>query len=134
MEATNTNPPKKSKFKKFLTYTFVIFILVSVAYIFICGMTYSEGTRSGVMYKISKKGLIFKTLEGELNLGGFSEGEGTIMSQKIWNFSVKDKEVFDKLNTFQGKKIAVDYKEVIRVFFWQGDTRYFVTNVKSLDN
>lgn len=87
----------------------------------------------GVMYKVSKKGLIFKTLEGELNLGGFSEGEGTVMSQKIWNFSIKDKEVFDKLNTFQGKKIAVDYKEVIRVFFWQGDTRYFVTSVKALE-
>lgn len=48
METTNTNPPKKSKFKKFLLYTFVIFILVSVAYVFICGMAYSEGTRGYV--------------------------------------------------------------------------------------
>ncbi|MES2838307.1 MAG: 6-phosphogluconate dehydrogenase [Bacteroidota bacterium] len=133
MESTSTTAPKKSKFKKILWISFFTILLISVAYVFICGISYSEGTRSGVLYKISKKGFVFKTYEGELNLGGFSEGDGTVMSQKIWNFSVKDNEMFDKLNTFQGKRIVVDYKEVIRVFFWQGETRYFVTNVKELN-
>lgn len=133
MESTTTTTPKKSKFKKILWISFFTILLISVAYVFICGISYSEGTHSGVLYKISKKGFVFKTYEGELNLGGFSEGDGTVMSQKIWNFSVSDKEMFDELNAFQGKRIVVDYKEVIRVFFWQGETRYFVTNVKLLD-
>jgi hypothetical protein len=32
---------------------------------------YSEGVRSGVLMKISKKAYVFKTHEGQLNIGGF---------------------------------------------------------------
>lgn len=133
MESTATTTPKKSKFKKILRISFFIMLLISIAYVFICGISYSEGTHSGVLYKVSKKGFVFKTYEGELNLGGFSEGDGTVMSQKIWNFSVKEKDMFDKLTSFQGKRVVVNFKEVIRVFFWQGETRYFVTDVKIME-
>ena len=80
--------PKKSKWKKRLVISFLILILAFVAYVFICGITYSTGTRTGVVIKLSQKGVLFKTYEGELNLGGISEGDGTIMPTRLWNFSV----------------------------------------------
>ena len=89
METTTAQAlPKKSKWKKRLFITFLILILISVAYIFICGMSYSTGTRTGIVIKLSQKGYVFKTYEGELNLGGISEGDGTIMPTRIWKFSV----------------------------------------------
>lgn len=121
--------------KKFIWISSLVLVFGLALYIFICGRTFSEGTRSGVLYKLSYTGYIFKTYEGELNLGGFDEsGTGTIMQQKIWDFSISDRQMFDRLNQYQGKKIAVDYKEVIRVFPWQGHTRYFITNVHELEH
>jgi len=123
------NPPKRSKLKRFL----LIFVLVLIAslfiYYFICGMTYSEGTRSGILTKVSRKGFIIKTYEGELNVGGFSEGDGTIMPASIFKFSVADKKVYNELEAAQGHKVVVRYNQVMKNFFWQGETDYFIESV-----
>jgi len=56
--------------KKFLTYTGVSILIVSVVYIlFIYFVTYSEGYRAGELIKISNRGLLFKTWEGRLSQG-----------------------------------------------------------------
>ena len=90
MNATNSNTalPKKSKWPKRIFIGVLTIIILFVAYISICGLTYSSGTRTGIVIKVSQKGYVFKTYEGELNLGGFSQGEGTIMVKNIWNFSI----------------------------------------------
>jgi hypothetical protein len=125
-------PPKKSKLKKYL----FIFLLSVVAawfiYYFICGMAYSEGTRSGILTKVSKKGYVFKTYEGELNVGGFSAGDGTIMPANIFYFSVRGKEIYEKLQDAQGKRVVLHYKQVYKNFSWQGDTDYFVYDVSNI--
>lgn len=108
----------------FISIGFFIFYLIS-------GITYSEGTRSGILTKVSKKGFVFKTYEGELNIGGFSQGDGTIMPSTIFYFSVNSEEVYKKLEALQGTKVVVRYKEVVKNLFWQGDTNYFETDVKS---
>ena len=55
--------------------------------IWICSWTYSEGTRAGQLIKISKKGVFFKTNEGELNLGGLRIGDQqTALEGNIWSF------------------------------------------------
>ena len=95
-------------------------------------MTYSEGTRSGVLTKVSKKGYVFKTYEGELNVGGLNQGDGTIMPLSIFKFSISDKAVYDKLEHQQGKKVVLHYKQVIHNFFWQGESDYFVHAISSV--
>ena len=92
-------------------------------------MAYSEGTRSGILTKVSKKGFIFKTYEGELIIGGLNQGDGAIMPASIFYFSVTDKVVYDKLEADQGKKVVLHYKQVLKNFFWQGETDYFVSQV-----
>lgn len=119
----------KSKFRKFSLIFLTGIIFVGVVYYFICGITYSEGTRSGILTKVSKKGYVFKTYEGELNVGGLNQGDGTIMPATIFKFSMGDKKVYDDLELAQGKKVILHYKEVIHSFFWQGETNYFIHKI-----
>ena len=71
MENSNTlnNPRKKSKWGKRLMIIIAIFLVAFFAYVFICGRSYSVGTRTGIVIKLSHKGYMIKTYEGELNLG-----------------------------------------------------------------
>lgn len=124
--------PRKSKWKKRLLLFFLTVIVLFVAFVFICGMHYSDGARTGVVIKASHKGFLFKTYEGELNLGGISEGDGTIMPNRIWKFSIPkgDSAVYNEIVRSQGKHVRLYYNEVLKVFFWQGDTPYMVTRIE----
>lgn len=125
----NNTTPKKSKLKKYLLISLAVVIVIWFTYYFICGMTYSEGTRSGVLTKVSKKGYVFKTFEGELNVGGLNQGDGTIMPASIFKFSVEGQDIYNQLEKEQGKKVVLHYKERIKAFFWQGETNYFIQKV-----
>lgn len=130
MESSNLNEPvKKSKLPKFVLITFLIITGFFCIYYTICGLTYSEGTRSGVLTKISKKGYVFKTYEGELNIGGLFQNNGTIIPSTIFYFSVQDKKIYYDLQASEGKRVILYYKQVIKNFFWQGDTDYFVYQI-----
>ena len=124
--------PKKSKWKKRIFISFLVAILIFVAYVFICGMSYSTGTRTGIVIKLSQKGYVFKTYEGELNLGGISEGDGTIMPTRIWQFSVAENNeaVYNEITQSEGKHVRLYYKEVLKNFFWQSDTPYLIEKVE----
>jgi hypothetical protein len=125
-------PEKKNRFRKFSIIFLLIVFAGLLAYYFICGFTYSEGTRSGVLTKVSKRGFIFKTYEGEMNVGGLNQGDGTIMPMVVFKFSVRDEAVYDSLEKAQGHKIVLHYKEVLKSFFWQGDSDYFIYQVSSV--
>lgn len=131
-QAKNTTAEQakpKSKLKRFAGISFLIIIFAFVIFYLICGMAYSEGTRSGILTKVSKKGYVFKTYEGELNIGGINQGEGTIIPLTIFKFSTTKKQVYDSLEIYQGRKVVLKYRQVIKNFFWQGDSDYFVDHV-----
>ncbi|MFN7329436.1 MAG: hypothetical protein ACK5UP_08015, partial [Bacteroidota bacterium] len=50
--------------------------------------SYSEGIRSGMVVKISKKGWIFKTYEGQLNLQTFGANKSPNIVSESFEFSV----------------------------------------------
>jgi hypothetical protein len=79
-------------------------------------MTYSDVSRSGVLTKISRKGYIFKTYEGDLNIGGFNDGNGTIMPNSIFKFSVHDQPTYKKSEELQVKRFVISYEQVIKIF------------------
>lgn len=124
-----TPGPGKNKFRKFLLITLFFLMLASVAYYYICGFAYSEGTRSGILTKVSKRGFVFKTYEGELIIGGLNQGDGAVLPGVIFKFSIVDRSVYDQLEADQGRKVILHYKQVIKNFFWQGETDYFVHQV-----
>jgi hypothetical protein len=102
---------------------FVIFLLAAAWYAFIYFVPYSEGTRSGELIKVSKKGVIFKTWEGEISQG--------ISGAQIFTFSVLDSEaeVIQKLQEYQGNYVKLTYIERFGTFSFWGDTKYFITAV-----
>lgn len=64
---------------------------------------YSDGERIGVLRKLSKKGLIHKTYEGELMLNA---GYGAVKLD-TFNFSVSDEQTAKRLNLQIGKEIKL---------------------------
>ncbi len=110
--------------KKALYKILIVVIVIAIGWFaFIYYVPYSKGTRSGELIKISNRGVIFKTWEGEISQG--------ISGAQIFSFSVldKDKEIIEDLNNYQGKYVKVDYVERYASFIFWGDTKYFITNV-----
>ena len=91
---------------------------------FIYVAVYSEGVRAGELIKVSRKGVIFKTFEGEMSQG--------IAGAQIFSFSVldSDPEVIEQLKELQGQYVKVNYRERYKTFPWWGDSVYFVTKVE----
>jgi hypothetical protein len=132
MTPDNPNPANNGhKKRKFLWWFMAILILSACLYYLVCGFTYSEGTRSGILTKISKKGYLFKTYEGEINIGGLYQNNSTIVPTTVFNFSVQDKKIYYDLQQAEGKRVVVYYKQVFKKFFWQGDTDYFVYQIST---
>lgn len=88
--------------------------------------TISEGSRSGTLFKISKKGVVFKTYEGQLHLAG----SAMLTTQSTWDFSAADANVYTELQKYEGKNVKCYYKEKVDAFPWQGDTDYLVYRVE----
>lgn len=74
---------------------------------------YSEGQRAGVVLKISKKGVVFKSWEGAMNLGGTSTDGNGIMVPNLWEFSVEDDAVAHALErvSLNGHRVVLKYKQ-----------------------
>ena len=109
-------------------------ILLCVLAIWACSWTFSEGTRAGQLIKISQKGIVFKTHEGELNMGGLRLGSSNDgLEGNLWQFSVIEETVLEKLVASEGKRVKLSYKERFKAFPWQGDTNYFVVGVEVID-
>jgi len=87
--------------------------------------TLSEGSRTGTLFKVSKKGVVFKTYEGQLHLAGSM----MMTQQSTWDFSATNAEVYSALQKSEGKMVTLYYKEVVDAFPWQGDTDYLVYRV-----
>ena len=108
----------------------ILLVLVGAAY-FISTGSYSDGERAGTISKLSTRGYIFKTTEGVLNEGGYSGETGTL-TPKYWEFSCKEDTVVTKLKQAldTGERVTLIYEEKFFQFPWNGDTKYFITDVK----
>lgn len=91
--------------------------------------SYSEGERAGYVQKLSRKGWLCKTWEGEVALVTMP---GTVAEKFI--FSVRDDAVADQINQSVGKRVSLVYEEHIGVpTTCFAETSYFVTGVKVID-
>lgn len=134
-ENINTSIDKGKKavnrfFRKLFIGLLLFAVLAGIAYYIFASMTYSDGSRTGQLIKISEKGYVFKTYEGQLSLGGISvEGDETNIGS-IWEFSVANNGIYDRMQALRGKKVLVQYEEKYRVLPWRGDTKYIIINVE----
>jgi hypothetical protein len=113
----------------------IVLLLVIAVFVFLNVANFSEGYRQGVPTKISKRGIIIKTHEGTLNVGGLTNSsEGAIPT--TWDFTVKKSadSVITKIDKaiLGNKRVKLMYQEKYVRFFWLGDTKYFVYDVEIL--
>ncbi len=111
-----------------LGLSFIAMIVTGfAAYIWIAlHWSYSEGERAGFMQKLSKKGWLCKTWEGELSLVALPGA-----APEKFDFSVRDETIAQQINAGVGQRVALTYEQhkgLPTSCF--GETEYFVTAVK----
>jgi len=116
-------------FKYFILILAIPIVLFSLYTWAALTWVYSSGERAGYVQKLSQKGWICKTYEGELILVSMP---GT-QAEKFF-FTVRDKNVAKKINETVGERVRLIYEEhkgVPTSCF--GETGYFVNDVQLLD-
>jgi hypothetical protein len=125
-----TKPSKLGKLFKVFTWLLLIPVLLFALYTWgALKWVYSSGERVGYVQKLSEKGFVCKTFEGELVLVSMP---GTQAEKFL--FTVKDPEVAKKINESIGKRVSLTYEEhkgIPSSCF--GETSYFVQNVSVMD-
>jgi hypothetical protein len=132
--ATETPPPVKKKSRRKWLLLPLGIVLLPVLFFALwawvtLGYVYSTGNRSGYVQKLSKKGWLCKTWEGELAMAPLP---GTVTPQ-IFAFTVRSDSVAALLEKDLGKRVSLTYNEhrgIPTNCF--GETGYFVTNVRTV--
>ena len=106
---------------KKVLFVFLLLLILPALYVYWYYFNiYSDGDREGVMMKISRKGDIFKTYEGEIMQPGFRAGAGSINSNNF-KFTAIDDVVSKKLGDATGKTVKVHYVQYRRSLPWRGE-------------
>jgi hypothetical protein len=125
----NEVKPKKSRWKRKL-YLFIFLLILVGAFYFVFLRPYSTGYREGYVNKLSKKGFVFKTYEGELIKNLLSASS----TSDVFKFSVSDKKIAEQIeNIGQRTYVRLSYNEYLFQIFFKGDTKYFIYDVKKMD-
>jgi hypothetical protein len=101
-------------------------IVVTVWATITLSYTYSSGERAGFLQKISRRGWLCKTWEGELLLTAMPGA-----APEKFEFTARSDSIAAELNKLNGQKVILDYKQhkgVPGSCF--GDTEYFVSGVR----
>ena len=88
--------------------------------------TYSKGDRAGYIQKLSKKGWVCKTWEGELAMVNVPGA-----MQERFPFTVRSDSLATVMNGLMGSRVSLSYEEhrgVPGTCF--GETNYYVTSVR----
>ncbi len=120
-------------FKKILWITLTVTLLGTAGFFgFAYNINYSDGSRAGKITKFTRKGYIFKTYEGSLDVGGINSNKGMVSS--TWDFTVDSQEtaVITAMEKamLDGSHVKITYEEKFFQFAWRGDTKYFITKVE----
>ena len=127
-----TAPKAKGKGKWKITAVLFLVVLPLAAFALwvtvALNFSYASGERAGFVQKLSNKGWVCKTWEGELALAN-----GPNVMPEIFRFTVRDDKVAAAINSSLGKQVKLTYEQhkgVPTQCF--GETEYFVKNIDVL--
>ena len=129
---TASTPRSPSKWRRKLVILLLTIVVIPIVIFSLwawvtLGWVYSTGDRAGYVQKLSKKGWLCKTWEGELNM---VSPPGS-MTPQIFAFTVPSDSLAAILMQDMGKRVSLTYEEhrgIPSSCF--GETGYFVTNVR----
>ena len=127
----NDAAPKKFPWKLWLLTILLVPCLAFAAWTWATlTYVYANGERSGFVQKISKKGWLCKTWEGELAMANLP---GTM--PQIFEFTVRDEAVARQMEQTMGKRVSISYDQHRGIpLGCFGDTEYFITRVQTFEN
>ena len=103
-------------------------LLIAAWTVIALSYTYSKGDRAGFVQKLSKKGWVCKTWEGELAMVNVPGA-----MQERFPFTVRSDSLATEMNKLMGSRVSLTYEEhrgVPGTCF--GETNYFVTSVRTV--
>jgi hypothetical protein len=130
MEQQEQRPKKRRWALKAILYLLLLPIAVLALWTWgALTYAYSRGDRVGYAQKLSKKGWICPTWEGELAMSNVP-GQ---MPEKF-EFSVRDDALARQIQSLDGRRVALSYEQHRGVpFSCFGETQYFVNGVRPAD-
>jgi hypothetical protein len=131
---TQPAPPPRKKWRRKVWMLILAIVLVPIVIFSLwawvtLGYVYSAGDRPGYVQKLSKKGWLCKTWEGELNMA-----QPGAAPPQIFSFTIPEDSVANALAQHLGKRVTLTYEEhrgIPTNCF--GDTDYFVTSFRILE-
>ena len=132
-EVKATTRSGMSGLRKFFWLSILVITVVVAAFIYWkFFFVFGEGVKSGHLNYAVKKGNMFKTYEGKLIQEGIrTKVPGQIQSYEF-EFSIKDKRVFEILERNSGKLFDLHYREYNGRIPWRGNTVYVVDSILSM--
>ncbi len=117
--------------RRILLTLVLLSLLVFMGYCFMSYFfAYSRGETVGYVQKLSNKGWLCKTWEGEQMR--FVNVLTTPMEKFF--FTVRDDDIVQKINASLGKKMVMKYEQHVGLPSCFGDTEYFVTDIHPAPN
>jgi hypothetical protein len=126
-QAPATRPARRWRWKLFAAGAVVTPALLAALYTWITlRFAYSSGERAGYVQKLSRKGWVCKTWEGELAMVSIP---GSM--PEIFHFSVRSDSLARVIQELQGGRVALEYEQKKNVpTSCFGDTDYHVVGVR----
>jgi len=113
--------------KNFRSFLVIVFLILAFCIYWFFFNVYSKGERTGILIKISNKGNVFKTNEGELWLSCRQ-----MVNPEKFYFSISSDSLANELKNLQDQCVQLSYSQYRAVLFWRGDTKYNVTGVTKI--
>lgn len=112
--------------KRIILVLLLLALLAAAYFALVLNWSYSSGERAGWIQKLSDKGWICKTWEGELALVSLP-GSSTV---EKFQFTVRDAQVAAEIAKVMGRRVTLHYEEKVGLpTSCFGDTRHYVTKV-----
>ncbi len=127
---TTVVPRRRTSALKMLFWLLLVPIVLIVGYFaVVLTWNYSTGERAGWVQKLSRKGWLCKTWEGEMAMVSMP---GAIPEKFL--FTVRDDAVAESINKVMGKRVTLHYEEKVGLpTSCFGETRHFVNRVGQVD-
>ena len=117
----------------------IVGLLLAIVFGSSGGCSISDGVRKGTVSKFSHKGIVWKTYEGELVMGGLIPGSEGGAQANVWRFSIRNDnpnrealaEAVQKAAEASGA-VAIKYHQSFIAMPWQAGTTYDVQTVTAV--
>jgi hypothetical protein len=112
--------------KRLLAFLLIVVLLAVLYFAVVLNWSYASGERAGWIQKLSNRGWVCKTWEGELALVSLP---GTSTVEKFV-FTVRDEAVAAALMQAMGKRVSLHYEQKVGLpTSCFGETRHYITKV-----